>query len=418
MAIAATSVQDDLSADTTVTAAQIRPMLENLSAFMSRYTARLYDRRQGPHAHVYVRGLLSDLERKTIEPIAEQAQLDDPRPLQRFVGEGRFDDGLLIEELQAHVSEQIGDPAGIVVGDPSCFEKKGEDSVGVQRQYNGRRGKVDNCQKGCFLGYVAPGGAALIDRRLYLPESWADNADAREKCHVPPNVRFRTAPDLTLDMLDRATVSYQWFVGDEEFGRPPAFRAGLRERKKLYAIEIPSNTHVRVVRRDKAGRAVLGSQQRVSDIARALKPGSWNRIFVKAGTKEPIYVQAADIEVMTKADGAATFDIEERLVLIRIPGPKKVTKYVISNSKRASVCIGAVVRALCARHVIEELFERAKGEAGIAHYEVRSWVGWHHHITLALVASWFLELERRRFRDGRPHDHGPTCRARGREAAA
>lgn len=418
MAITAASVQDDLAADTTVTADKIRPMLENLSAFMSRYTERLYDRRQAPHANVYVRGLLSDLERKTIEPIAEQAQLGHPRPLQRFVGEGRFNDALLIAELQSHVAEEIGDPAGILVGDPSCFEKKGEDSAGVGRQWNGRRGKVDNCQKGCFLGYVAPGGAALIDRRLYMPQSWIDDGDAREKCHVPPDVRFRTAPELTTDMLDAATVPYQWFVGDEEFGRPTAFRAGLRERNKLYAIEIPSNTRVRAVRHDRGGQAVLGSQQRVSDLARALKPGSWNRIFVKAGTKEPIYVQAADVQVMTKAEGSTTFDIEERLVMIRTPGPKVETKYVISNSKRFSVCVGAVVRALLARHVIEELFERAKGEAGLAHYEVRSWVGWHHHITLAFLASWFLELERCRFHDDSTHDHGAARRASDRDAAA
>jgi SRSO17 transposase len=384
---------------------------------MTRYTGHLYDRRQVPHASTYVRGLLSDLERKTIEPIAEQAEHEQPRGLQRFVGEGRFDDAPLVAELQRHVAEEIGSPAGILVADPSCFEKKGDDSVGVQRQWNGRLGKMDNCQKACFLGYVSPEGAALIDRRLYLPESWCIDDEARPQCHVPTSIEFETSPALTLAMIDQATVPYQWVVGDEEFGRPSSFRAALRERRKLYAMEMPSNTHVRPVRRDRRGNAAVGANQRISDLARALKPGCWNLVLVKDGTKGPIYVQAADIDVMTKAEGAFTFEVEERLILIRTLGPKPEYKYVFSNARRSSVCLGEVVRAFLARHVVEELFQRAKGEAGLADYEVRSWVGWHHHITFALLASWFLELERRRFRGNRTGHDGATRRTCHRGAA-
>lgn len=404
--------------ETTVTANQMKPVLENLATYLVRYTRHLCDRRQVPHANTYLCGLLSDLERKTIVPIADQAEQDESRGLSRFVGAGRFDDGPLMAELQKHVAEEIGDRAGIIVGDPSCFQKKGEDSVGVQRQYNGRLGKMDNCQKACFLGYVSPEGAALIDRRLYLPESWSNDARARKKCHVPEDVVFQTSPELTLAMIDEVTVPYDWFVGDEEFGRVPSFRAALRERKRLYAIEIPSNTHVRPVRHDRKGNAVVAAEQRVSDLARTLKRGAWNRILVKEGTKEPIYVQAADIEVLTKAEGSRTFDVEERLVIIRTLGSKVEYKYVITNAKKGSICIGAVVRALLARHVVEELFQRAKGEAGLADYEVRSWVGWHHHMTLALLANWFLELERRRFRNGSVDDHRTARRACDRDAAA
>lgn len=406
------------SVETTVTASQVKPVLENLVTYMVRFVAHLRDRRQVPHAETYVRGLLSDLERKTIESIADRAKQEESRGLHRFVGEGRFDDAPLIAELQKHVAEEIGDPAGIMVGDPSCFEKKGDDSVGVQRQYNGRLGKMDNCQKGCFLGYVAPEGAALIDQRLYLPESWSDDDGAREKCHVPEAVTFQTSPALTLAMLDAATVPYEWFVGDEEFGRVSSFRAALRDRGKLYAIEIPSNIHVRPVRRDRRGTAVVGAEQRVSDLARTLRPGCWNRILVKEGTKEPIYVQAADIEVLTKAEGSHKFGVEERLAIIRIPGPKVQYKYVITSAKKGLICIGAIVRALLARHVVEELFQRAKGEAGLADYEVRSWVGWHHHMTFALLAAWFLELERRRFRNDDAGDNSPTHRSCDRDAAA
>jgi len=417
MATATSPASDEVLVDTTVTADEIKPTLENLAPFMVRYVEHLYDRRQVPHAETYVRGLLSDVERKTIEPIADQAG-QNPRPLQRFVGEGRFDDALLVRELQLHVAEEIGDPGGILVGDPSCFEKKGNDSVGVQRQWNGRVGKVDNCQKGIFLGYVSPEGAALIDRRLYLPaEGWSDNAEARKTCHVPQDVEFRTTPELTLTMIDRVTVPYQWFTGDEEYGRPPSFRAGLRDRQKLYAIEIPSNTHVRPVRHDRKSRAIVGAETRVSDLLRSLKPGNWNRVLVKDGTKEPIYVQAAEFQVLTKAEGARTFDVEERLVLIRTLAPKIEIKYVITNAKKQSISIGAIVRAILARHVVEELFQRAKGEAGLADYEVRSWIGWHHHITLALLAAWYLELERRRFRENATRNDGAAGSPCDRDAA-
>lgn len=411
-----TTAQVDV-AEPMVTVDQIKPVLENLAAFMTRYAPHLADRRQVVHAVTYLGGLLSDLERKTSTQMADRSKQKD-RPLQRFVGEGRFDDARLVAELQAHVAEEIGDPAGVLVGDPSCFEKKGKESVGVQRQWNGRVGKVDNCQKACFLGYVSPGGAALIDRRLYLPETWAEDPAAREKCYVPEDVVFRTAPELTLDMIDRVAVPYQWFIGDEEFGRPPSFRAGLRERKKLYAIEVPSNMHVRPVRHDPKGRPLLGAEVRVSDLARTARPGSWNRIFVKDGSKEPIYVHAAEIDVRTKTERSRVFDVEERIVLIRVPGPMPQYKYIITNAKRRSISVGAIVRALLARHVVEELFQRAKGEAGLADYEVRSWIGWHHHITLAMMAAWFLEVERERFRGRRACDHSAIGRAGDRDAAA
>lgn len=415
-----------------VTAGQLAPCLERLAAFAARYTPWLADCRQSPHAVTYLEGLLSDLPRKTAEPIAT-AHDQERRGLQRFVGEGRFDDSALIGKLQDHVAEEIGDPAGILVLDPSCFEKKGTESVGVARQWNGRRGKVDNCQKGVFLGYVSPQGAALIDRALYLPEEeWANDAARREKCHVPPEVTFRNSWELGLDLVDRLSkkLLYSWIVADDEYGRPAEFRAEIRKRGKRYAIDIPSNTLVRLVHEAPAKRRGPGRPpgrhiQRASDVARARKSGAWVRILVRDGSKEPHYVLATCVDVETKLEGK--FGPRERLVIIKTIAVKPEYRYALTNAATAEIAIGAVVRALATRHVVEELLQRAKGEAGLAHYEVRSWVGWHHHMTFSLLAAWFLELEQQRIGGKNSVHDGPASgprtgmadpRSRGRPGSA
>lgn len=394
---------------------QLGPCLEQLALFAARYTPCLADCRQRPHAVTYLEGLLSDLPRKTAEPIAT-AHDQERRGLQRFVGDGKFDDALLVGELQAHVAEEIGDPAGILIIDPSCFAKKGTESVGVARQWNGRLGKVDNCQKAVLLGYASPLGAAIVDRALYLPkEEWADDAARRAKCHVPSEVVFRNAWELGLDLVDRAKLPYAWIVADDEYGRPAEFRAALRKRGKRYAIDIPSNTLVRLVhevppKRRGPGRPPGRAARRVSDVARARKSGAWVRVFVRDGTKEPHYVLATCVDVETRLDAA--FGPRERLVIVKSIGSKPEYRYAITNAESSEIAIGAVVRALATRHIIEDLIQRAKGEAGLAHYEVRSWVGWHHHMTFSLLAAWFLELEHQRLGEKNCVHDAPADRAR------
>lgn len=393
-----------------VTPEQLVPCLENLSSFLERYSHHFIRREQREHAVTYVEGLLSDLPRKTLEPIA-MAHDEERRPLQRFVGAGVFDDDGLIAELQRHVAEEIGDPAGVLIIDPTCFEKKGTESVGVQRQWNGRLGKQDNCQKGVLLGYASPHGFTLVDGRLYLPESWASDPECRAKCHVPADVEFKTSWQIGLDLIDRTTLPHAWIVADDEYGRPSEFRAELRERGKCYVLDVPSNTLVRPIQasspaKRRRGRPPTRTVLRASDWARARKSGAWVRVLVRDGTKGPSYVLATAAVVETRLGNSW---VRERLVVIKTIELEPRVWYALTNAG-SNVSIGAVVCAHATRHVVERAIEQAKGEAGLAHYEVRSWIGWHHHVTFSLLACWFLNLERRRFRqEDADHDRAADC---------
>src|SRR6478672_6037869 len=179
-----------LLADAVVTPAAVAEQADRLTAFLPRYLPRFYRVEQRATATLVIRGHLSGLERKTCEPIAIEAGL--PRkPIQFFVGAGKWDDESVMTELRLHVREELAESDGVVVIDPSAFPKKGTESCGVARQWCGRLGKVDNCQVGVFLAYAARTGYAPLDRRLYLPEDWADDAARREKRHVPPGVKFQ-----------------------------------------------------------------------------------------------------------------------------------------------------------------------------------------------------------------------------------
>jgi len=188
--------------DATVSAVAVRDCSDGLTDFLQRYLPRFYRVEQRTNAALVIRGHLSGLERKTCEPIAIEAGL--PRkPIQFFVGAGKWDDEAVMEELRQHVREELADPDGVVVIDPSAFPKKGTESCGVARQWCGRLGKVDNCQVGVFLAYATTAGYAPLDRRLYLPEEWAEDEARRAKCHVPRGVRFQEKWQIALDLLDR-----------------------------------------------------------------------------------------------------------------------------------------------------------------------------------------------------------------------
>jgi SRSO17 transposase len=401
-----------LLSDATVSADVVRDCPDRLSAFLQRYLPRFYRVEQRATASLVIRGRLSGLERKTSEPIAIEAGL--PRkPVQFFVGSGKWDDEAVMAELRAHVREELADPDGVVVIDPSAFPKKGAESCGVARQWCGRLGKVDNCQVGVFLAYAAAGGYAPLDRRLYLPEDWAGDAARREKCHVPPGIVFREKWQIALELLDRSLpdLAHGWIAGDDEFGRASEFRAALRSREERYVLDVPCNTTVRDLerRRPPRKRAGVGRKREVpfvrADAWAAGQPGSrWERITVRGGEKGPLVVDAMTVRVRAKQEGRV--GPEERLVVIRPAGESRVD-YALTNAG-PEVPLAEVVRAQRRRHRIEEMFAAGNGEAGLDHYEVRSWVGWHHHMTLSLVALWFLGLERRRAGGENPGDHGAT----------
>jgi SRSO17 transposase len=396
--------------DATVSPDTVRDCTDRLTDFLQRYLPKFYRTEQRENATLVIRGLLSGLERKTCEPIAIEAGL--PRkPIQFFVGAGQWDDEAVMAELRLHVREELAEPEGVVVIDPSAFPKKGTESCGVARQWCGRLGKVDNCQVGVFLAYAAKAGYSPLDRQLYLPEDWANDEARRAKCHVPPEVNFQEKWRIALDLLDRSLpgLPHGWIVGDDELGRAAEFRAALRRRPERYVLDVPCNTTVRDLERRRPPRkkAGVGRKREVpfqrADVWAARQPESrWERITVRGGEKGPLLVDAMSVRVRAKHDGR--IGPEERLVVIRPVGESRID-YALSNAG-PEVPLAEVVRAQRQRHRIEEVFEAGNGEAGLDHYEVRSWVGWHHHMTLSLVALWFLCLERRRVGGENPGDHG------------
>jgi SRSO17 transposase len=396
--------------DAILTPEAVQGCSDRLTGFLQRYLPKFYRAEHRANAVRVIRGLLSGLERKTCEPIAIQAEL--PRkPIQFFVGAGKWDDEFVMTELREHVREELAEPDGVVVIDPSSFPKKGTESCGVGRQWSGRQGKLDNCQVGVFLAYAASDGYAPLDRRLYLPEDWAEDAARREKCHVPPEIKFPEKWRIALDLLDRTLpgLPHGWIVGDDELGRPADFRAALRSRTERYLLDVPCNTTMRDLeqrrpRRRHAGRGRKREVpfQRVDHWAQNQPESRWERITVRDGEKGPLAVDAMTVRVRAKQENR--IGPEERLVVIRPVGESR-TDYALTNADD-KVALAEMVRAQRQRHRVEEVFEAGNGEAGLDHYEVRSWVGWHHHITLSFVALWFLCLERRRVGGENPGDHG------------
>jgi SRSO17 transposase len=389
--------------DAVLSHAAVRGCEQRLTRFVARYLP-LFDRKeQRQNAVVVIEGLISALERKTCEPIAREHGMQR-KPIQSFVGSSPWDDEAVMAELRRHVKEELADPQAVLVLDPSSFVKKGTESCGVQRQWCGRLGKVENCQVGVFLCYAASGGHAPVDRRLYLPREWAADEERRKKSHVPAEVNFQEKWRIGLTMLDRCRgeLPHGWVAGDDEMGRCTEFRAALRERKERYVLDVPCNTLMRDLeaprpRRKKAGRGRKRQRpfRRVDAWAAEQPADAWKRVEVRPGTQGPLVVETLSRQVQTRDEEGHVGPQERLLVTRTISEGQTKLDYSLSNAS-VDVTREQLVRAHAQRFRIEQMFQEAKGEAGLGHYEVRSWVGWHHHMTLALVALWFLLGERGR----------------------
>jgi SRSO17 transposase len=393
-----------LLADAEVSADAVRSCHLVLQTFLQRYLPRFYRVEQQVLAEIVLQGKLSNLQRKTSEPIAYQAGRQR-KPVQHFVGAGCWDDESVMAELREHVAVAMGDPEAVLVLDPSSFPKSGYESCGVARQWCGRLGKVDNCQVGVFLAYISARGQALVDRRLYLPEDWAQDSVRRHKTHVPETVQFQERWRIGLDLLDRsgAVLPFGWIGGDDEFGRCTAFRAELRQRRWKYVLDVPCNTQIRDLGETVAEGHRRPPWRRVDEWARAQPAGQWRKVHLGAGSKGPKVVWALEGWVQVK-DEDGRVGGRERVVVIRTLDREPQSWYTLSNAS-AEIALPKLVHVHSRRHGVEELFAVGKGEVGLNHYEVRSWVGWHHHMTLTLLAVWFLQLDRNRLGGKNPGHH-------------
>jgi len=377
-------------------------MLDRLERFVEPFAARLTSGEQRQHAREYIAGLFSDVKRKNSEAIAYLYD-QDRQAMQKFMGQSAWEDRPLIGELAEQVGRELGEPDGVIVFDPSAFPKQGKNSVGVARQWCGRLGKVDNCQVGVYLGYVSREEHALVDVRLYLNQEWAKDKKRRKKCGVPAGVRFRTRHALALEMLAEhgQVLPHAWIAGDDEMGRSSAFRRDLRGLGERYLLAVPSNTLVRDMDADPPpyigrGRRPRVPFTRVDRWCAALPKRAWTTVDVRDGARGPLIVEAVKVRVQAKTDRRRNGP-EETLVVLREEQGDGTTKhdYYLSNAS-AETPLAEFARVAKAEHRIEECLERAKGEAGLAQYQVRNWRGWHHHQTLSLLAAWFLTQEGRR----------------------
>jgi SRSO17 transposase len=383
--------------DATLSAAAVRGCERRLTAFVERYLPRFYRKEQRGNAVVVLEGLLSGLQRKTCEPIAREHDVHR-KPIQVFVGHGAWDDEAVTAEMRRHVKEELADPGAVLVIDPSSFIKKGTESCGVKRQWCGRLGKTENCQVGVFLCYAADGGHAPLDRRLYLPQEWASDVERRKKCHVPATMVFQEKWRIGLEMLDRCRqqMPHAWVAADDEMGRCTEFRAELRQRKERYVVDVPCNTLIRDLEAPRPRRKHAGKGRKrerpfvsVKDWLAKRPASAWQRVEVRPGTKGPLVVEAMTRRVRTQ-EKKHRLGPEERLLVTRTTaeGCTKID-YSLSNAG-PEVGIGEMVRGHAQRYRIEQMLAEGKGSAGMGHYEVRSWVGWHHHMTLSMLALWFL----------------------------
>jgi SRSO17 transposase len=403
---------DEVLEDAHVRPALLRGVMPRLEVFLQPFFATLRSAEQRINTRQYVTGLLSELDGKDVESIAYLHDRER-QGLQKFIGQSEWDHEPLLAELVRQVGTELGEADGVLVFDPSAFAKKGTESVGVQRQWCGRLGKIDNCQVGIYLGYVTRREHALVDVRLFLPKSWANRRRRRKKAGVPDDIRFRTRHKLILEMLDQRgpSLPHAWISGDDELGRCSWFRQELQGRHESYLLAVPSNTLVRDL---KAADPPYGGHGRrpfppFTQVARwcaALPANAWQTIDVRDGEKGPLVVQAVRTLVQARNEGEPS-DAAEFLVVFRERQGDGTWKhdYLLSNAALDTPLV-EFARVFKAQHRIEECLKRAKSEAGLADYQVRTWEGWHHHQTLSLIATWFLTQETKRGKNPDPRVDG------------
>jgi SRSO17 transposase len=400
---------EELMAEAEVQPKALEGVLERLRDFIKPFAANLRHEAQREHAGEYVAGLVSNVKRKNIETIAYLHE-QDRQPLQKFIGQKPWDERPLIAELARQIGAGLGETDGVLVFDPSGVVKQGKASVGVARQYCGRVGKVESCQVGVYLGYVSRKEHALVDTRLYLPKEWTKHKKRRKQAGIPAEIRFRTRHELALEMLaeHRGVLPHAWVSGDDEMGRSTGFRDQLQGLNEHYLLAVPSNTLVRDLDAAAPPYCGTGKQpkvpfQRASRWMNAAR--HWTQIEVRPGEKGPLLVEGVKARVQTKR--GRRNGPEETLVIFRQRQDGKTIKhdYCLSNAP-FDTPLHEFARVLGAEHRIEECLRRAKGETGLAEYQVRTWLGWHHHQTLTLIASWFLTREKRRGEKGGPVPFG------------
>jgi SRSO17 transposase len=401
---------------------ELSALKPELDQFLDRFVPLFGGEGNQAHARRFVEGLLHRGERRNAENIAEAMDGGPVRSLQAFITTGSWADQDVLAEIRRCTLNVLADEDAVCNCDETGFPKKGDKSVGVKRQYSGTLGRIDNCQVAVFTNYSSAKGHTFIDRRLFLPEEWADDQDRRSEAGVPSGVIFRTKPELALEMVANAVgerVPFRWVGGDSIYGNSPTFVQGVREHGKLYVLDVSSEARVwtkepEVIPAEKRPRPsrgrphtqplVVSRSQPVAEVVAALPASSWHRITVAEGSQGPRIYEYAEMWVWFSEEGLP--GPRERLLARRSLGQEPELKYHRAYAP-ASVPLLKLTQVRAARWTIEEDIQSAKGECGLDEYETRGWVGWHHHTALSMLAVTFLVLQRARLGEKRAADDRP-----------
>ncbi|WP_063131851.1 IS701 family transposase [Nocardia fusca] len=334
-------------------------------------------------AREYVSGLVAGLERKNGWTLAERAGEVGPDGMQRLLRRADWDIDGVRDDIRGYVAERLGDRDAVLIADDTGFLKKGVRSAGVQRQYSGTAGRTENCQIGVFLAYASHHGHALVDRELYLPESWTGDRGRCRAAGIPDEVEFATKPRLVMAMLERALAAktpFRWFTADEAYGQVKYLRFWLEQH---------DIAHVLATRRNDTLVTTGMRQARADELVGTLPPRAWQRISAGAGAHGPRDYDWARVPIRILWEpGRGHWLLARRSV----SDPAEIAYYVCYGPRRCTIADLAWIAGT--RWRIEECFQQAKNEAGLDHYQVRSWRAWYAHITLSMLAlAWLASVK-------------------------
>jgi len=358
-----------------------------------RQAGRCFRRHDLRHrAQGYVQGLLGRVDRKNGWQLAEYLGDETPHGIHRLLDRASWNAADIRDELIRYVHKNLLMPneAGVLIVDETGFLKKGNKSAGVQRQYSGTAGRIENCQIGVFLALAGANGRALIDRELYLPKSWCDDAERRKSAAIPTDIIFATKQQLAKKMLIRAFengIRPRWVLGDEIYGSDSKFRRFLESRLQPYVLAVSSQQRLWIEYR----------QRRFDEIVKDVPADMWFRMNIADGTKGPrVYDWAAGRFGVPDDSGLVKWMLFRRSV----DSPDKIAYYMCLAPADATAQDLAI--AAGQRWNIECCFEATKQETGLDEYEVRSWHGWYRHMSLSMLAMAFLTVVRAKADKDRP----------------
>ena len=387
----------------------IEDFLKELKWFHENFYDCFHRSESRGHFFKYMVGQFSELERKSIEPIALNVKDGKVRAMQRFISDAEWDDANIEIKYRKMLNEDLGHPDGAMIFDESGFVKKGSDSIGVAKQYCGTIGKVENCQVGVFAAYASPYGYSVIDKELYLPQKWFgdDYKIRREKCKLPEDIEFKTKPQLAAEMLKKLVkedaIPFKYILADSIYGENPEFiEAAESLTGKTYFVSVGADTRCFLAqpmtvnkqykyKGETRTKTVLSSDEKapisVKEIARNINNYFWYRRTVSEGTKGPITYEFTKRRVILSSNGLPQKTVW--LIIRRSLSANPEYDYFISNAP-VSTRLKTFVWLSGLRWAIEQCFEETKSKLGMDHYEVRKFKGWHHHILVCMLAHFFL----------------------------